>query len=172
MRDFFKKYLKEFVYGALDGTVTTFAIISGAAGANLSSAIVLILGISNVLADGFSMASSNYLSEKSDREQNGVTGIGEVKPFKRAAATFLSFIIIGCIPLFPYLLNNFFGFFEGNVFFFSCIFTSVAFLLVGQIRSRITNSNQILAGVETLLIGSVAATVAYTVGAFLDKIVH
>ena len=58
---FKEKYLTEFIYGAIDGTVTTFAIVAGVVGAGLSPGIVLILGFSNVLADGFSMASSNFL---------------------------------------------------------------------------------------------------------------
>jgi len=171
VRKFFESYLKEFVYGALDGTVTTFAIIAGSAGASLPSSVVLILGISNVLADGFSMASSNYLSEKSEREQAGEAESGAWKPFKKSFATFGSFILIGCIPLFPYLLNAIFGVWEDHIFMISCIFTSVAFLIVGQIRGRMTGKNEVYAGMETLAIGGVAASVAYAVGAFLDKVV-
>jgi VIT1/CCC1 family predicted Fe2+/Mn2+ transporter len=56
------------VYGGLDGIVTTFAIVSGVAGANLGSGIILILGIANLLADGLSMATGAYLSLKSELE--------------------------------------------------------------------------------------------------------
>ncbi|MBI2545746.1 VIT1/CCC1 transporter family protein [Candidatus Woesearchaeota archaeon] len=62
------QYLGEFVYGALDGTVTTFAIVAGAAGAMLTPGIVIILGFSNLIADGFSMASGNYLSERTQQD--------------------------------------------------------------------------------------------------------
>ena len=48
-------YLREFVYGGMDGAVTTFAVVTGAAGANLGIKVILILGYANVLADGFSM---------------------------------------------------------------------------------------------------------------------
>ena len=65
---FKESYLGEFVYGAIDGAVTTFAVVAGAAGAGLSPAIVLILGFANLFADGFSMAASNYLSTKSKME--------------------------------------------------------------------------------------------------------
>lgn len=54
----FQAYLGEFVYGGIDGSVTTFAVVAGAAGAELSSAIVLILGFANLLADGFSISYS------------------------------------------------------------------------------------------------------------------
>lgn len=62
-------YLKDFVYGAIDGTVTTFAVVSGVAGAALSSQIVIVLGLANLLGDGFSMAVGNYLGTKSEAQQ-------------------------------------------------------------------------------------------------------
>ena len=61
-------YLRDFIYGAIDGTVTTFAIVSGVAGAGLSSGIVIILGIANLLGDGFSMAASNYLGIRAEQQ--------------------------------------------------------------------------------------------------------
>jgi VIT1/CCC1 family predicted Fe2+/Mn2+ transporter len=61
-------YLGDFVLGAVDGTVTTFAIVAGVAGAGLSSGIAIVLGLANVVADGFSMAASNYLKARSDRQ--------------------------------------------------------------------------------------------------------
>jgi len=61
-------YLGDFVLGAVDGAVTTFAIVAGAAGAGLSNGIVLVLGLANVLADGFSMAAGNFLRARSDQQ--------------------------------------------------------------------------------------------------------
>ncbi len=61
-------YLGSMVYGALDGIITTFAVVSGVAGADLGSNVILILGIGNLLADGFSMGTGDYLSTKSERE--------------------------------------------------------------------------------------------------------
>jgi VIT1/CCC1 family predicted Fe2+/Mn2+ transporter len=62
------QYLGDLVYGGLDGVVTTFAVVSGVVGASLGSDVILILGLANLLADGFSMASGAYLSTKSERE--------------------------------------------------------------------------------------------------------
>ncbi len=61
-------YLKEWVYGGIDGAVTTFAVVAGVVGASLSPAIVLILGLANLLADGFSMAASAYSSAKAEAD--------------------------------------------------------------------------------------------------------
>ena len=55
------QYLKDIVYGANDGIITTFAIVAGVAGAGLGSKVIVLLGFANLLADGFSMAASNYL---------------------------------------------------------------------------------------------------------------
>jgi VIT1/CCC1 family predicted Fe2+/Mn2+ transporter len=63
-----QSYLGDAVLGAVDGTVTTFAIVAGSLGAGISGTIALVLGLANVVADGFSMAASNYLKCKSDGE--------------------------------------------------------------------------------------------------------
>jgi VIT1/CCC1 family predicted Fe2+/Mn2+ transporter len=64
----FEKYLPEIVYGSIDGIVTTFAVVAGSAGAELSIAIVLILGLANLFADGLSMSIGSYLSKKSEAD--------------------------------------------------------------------------------------------------------
>src|ERR1035437_8676285 len=61
-------YLRDFVYGGIDGSVTTFAVVAGTIGASLSIEVVLILGAANLIADGFSMAASNFLGTRSEHE--------------------------------------------------------------------------------------------------------
>lgn len=60
--------LRDAVYGAIDGAVTTFAIVAGVAGAGLSPFVIVALGAANVLADGFSMAAANYSGTKAELE--------------------------------------------------------------------------------------------------------
>ena len=55
-------YLPDLVYGANDGIITTFAVVSGVVGASLSERVIVILGLANLIADGFSMGASNYLA--------------------------------------------------------------------------------------------------------------
>jgi VIT1/CCC1 family predicted Fe2+/Mn2+ transporter len=62
-------YLSDFIYGAIDGAVTTFAVVAGSAGADLDETVVIILGGANLVADGFSMAVSNYLGSRAERQQ-------------------------------------------------------------------------------------------------------
>lgn len=71
-KSFFKKfqdYLGEFVYGGIDGSVTTFAVVAGSAGAGLESSIIIILGFANLIADGFAMSVGSYLSTKSEKQK-------------------------------------------------------------------------------------------------------
>jgi vacuolar iron transporter family protein len=62
-------YLHDFIYGAVDGAVTTFAVVAGVAGANLDETVVIILGVANLIADGFSMAVSNFLGSRAERQR-------------------------------------------------------------------------------------------------------
>jgi vacuolar iron transporter family protein len=61
--------LRDFVYGAVDGAITTFAVVAGSAGADLDDEIVIVLGGANLIADGFSMAVSNFLGSRAERQQ-------------------------------------------------------------------------------------------------------
>src|SRR6478609_1280712 len=63
-----KSYIAEFVYGGMDGVVTTFAVVAGAAGANLSIGVVIILGMANLFDDVFSMSVVNFLSTRAARD--------------------------------------------------------------------------------------------------------
>ena len=218
-------YVGDFVYGAIDGSVTTFAVVSGVAGAALSVNIVIILGLANLLADGFSMAVGNYLSSKSDIEyiqkekkreeweiehypkgeveeirqiykKKGFKGKdleGAVKvitsnkevwvdtmmknelnliehntsPVKKGAVTFISFLLVGSIPLIPYFLSFSSEAIKSIVYPFSVIMTFIAFFFIGSAKVYVTKKNWLLSGLETLLVGGVAAIIAYAIGYFL-----
>jgi VIT1/CCC1 family predicted Fe2+/Mn2+ transporter len=62
-------YLHDFIYGAVDGAVTTFAVVAGVEGASLDERVVIILGGANLIADGFSMAVSNFLGSRATRQE-------------------------------------------------------------------------------------------------------
>jgi VIT1/CCC1 family predicted Fe2+/Mn2+ transporter len=63
-----QNYLRDWIYGGIDGSVTTFAVVSGVVGARLSPWIILVMGFANLLADGFSMAASNFLGTRAEHE--------------------------------------------------------------------------------------------------------
>jgi len=164
------RYLAEVIYGANDGIVTTFAVVSGVAGAALNPSIVLILGAANLFADGFSMGMSNYLSRRSeidyhrsrDTDPGGEASPDGLKaPGRTAAVTFLAFVVAGWAPLLPYIVTL------GPVFELSIAFTGVAFFAVGASRSLVTDRHWLVNGVEMFVIGMLAALVAYGVGTLL-----
>lgn len=64
----FQDYLGEFVYGGIDGSVTTFAVVAGSVGAGLDTAVIIILGFANLIADGFAMSVGAFLSTKSEKQ--------------------------------------------------------------------------------------------------------
>jgi len=223
------KYLKSWVYGGLDGIITTFAVVSGVIGASLSSSIILILGFANLIADGISMGVGDYLSTKSEKEyfdlersrerwevnnhpkgeidemievyeKNGfslndskkmVKLLSKNKKFwiktmmheelglmkekisskKHGTITFISFLIFGFIPLSIYVFGAIFDIKISHEFLLTSLFTAVALFILGSIKTRFTGKNWIKSGIETLIIGSLAASAAYFVGVILSNIV-
>ncbi|MCB9809164.1 VIT1/CCC1 transporter family protein [Candidatus Nomurabacteria bacterium] len=163
-----QKYIPDFVYGAIDGTITTFAVVAGVIGADLSIGVILILGISNVLADGWSMASSNYLAS---RAEAATLGVGEAgTPIYSAMITFLSFVVVGMIPILPFLCALFIPWFFDHAWVLSIIGTGLAFILIGSARGTVTGENKFRASLETLAVGALAALIAYGVGSLLSGI--
>jgi VIT1/CCC1 family predicted Fe2+/Mn2+ transporter len=61
-------YLRDWIYGGIDGAITTLAVVSGVVGAQLSPWIILVMGFVNLVADGFSMAASNFLGTRAEYE--------------------------------------------------------------------------------------------------------
>ena len=165
---FSKKYISEFVYGGIDGLVTTFSVVSAAAGGGLGVKTVLILGFANLFADGFAMSIGSYSAAESD--------IGDSKnntktPFKIGLATFLSFNIVGLLPLIIYLKSYLQGENTDNIFFYTSLLTAVGFILIGVLKNKVSNNSMFRDVMFTLLLGSIASVVAYVVGDYLENII-
>ncbi len=165
---FQRKYLSEFIYGGIDGIITTFAVVSGVMGASLAPSIVLILGAANLLADGFSMAASNYLSMRSKHDlQQHAAHADTILPIKTATATFAAFVILGAIPLLSFMIWPLLPIDSARPFTASIALTAVAFSVVGLAKGYVTGSNMIRSVVTTLFIGGAAAIIAFVVGFLL-----
>lgn len=224
----FSAYMREIVYGGLDGIVTTFAVVAGFAGAGqpelatkLGALPVLLFGLANLFADGVSMSLGNFLSLRSekdvyrgekDKERNEIKthkdnemeetvaillkkGYGQKdaedmarlyaknedywtdfmmnqelelpNPERQSAlttslATFAAFVVFGLIPLLPYI----FAPQASSSFGTSVAFTLAALLILGSLRWQVVKEKLVRSVGETLLLGSVAAAVAYFVGTF------
>jgi vacuolar iron transporter family protein len=69
--------IREAIFGAQDGLVSTLAVVSTVAGASADRYPVLIAGIASALAGVFSMAAGEYMSSKSQREIFEAQIVGE-----------------------------------------------------------------------------------------------
>jgi VIT1/CCC1 family predicted Fe2+/Mn2+ transporter len=209
-------YLRDWIYGGIDGAVTTLAVVTGVAGAQLSKWIILALGFANLFADGFSMAASNYLGTKAEHddwrrlekiehrhielapegEREEVRQIFERKgfagndlqrmvelttadrqrwvrtmlvdeyglphavrsPWIAAVCTFTAFVVCGLAPLLPYLFGSEYS------MTISVTLTAIMFLAIGSIKSKWSTSSWWHSGLTTLLVGAIAAALAYFAG--------
>ncbi|MDH5657896.1 MAG: VIT1/CCC1 transporter family protein [Nitrosopumilus sp.] len=225
-----KWHFDDFIYGSIDGAVTTFAIVTGVIGASLPAGIILILGFANLIADGFSMAAANYQASKArnefvqmkrrqeeweidnlaEQERNEIREIYREKGFKdelledvvqiitsrrkvwvdtmmkeelgliedeknpmdSSVSTFIGFNIIGLIPLIPFIVFMIIGIEENSeAFTYAAVSVLVAFFLVGMIKEKMVKKSMIRSGIITLIIGGIAAIVAYFVGYGLNFVV-
>jgi VIT1/CCC1 family predicted Fe2+/Mn2+ transporter len=223
------QYIGDMVYGGLDGIVTTFAIVSGVAGAGLGSGVILILGLANLLADGLSMAAGAYLSLKSEREYYdrerqreawevehfpegertemlelyGAQGYSDEdaetlvaiqsqyqeqwvdammvqelgllpddrKPVLSGVATFCAFLVAGSVPLLTYFAGLFVTIDPGLAFGISILLSGLALFGLGAAKVLITERSWFRSGLEMLVVGGIAAGVAYLVGYLLQGLV-
>lgn len=159
-------YLRDLVYGANDGTITTFAIVAGVSGANLAARVAIILGLANLLADGVSMATSNYLSTKSDLEQRGLS-VEEEKPWRHGAATFAAFVVAGILPLLSYFIAPPLGV---DMFPMAVGLAAFALVAVGVLRAPFVGRKASWSALEMLAIGAAAGTVAFLLGLVGDRV--
>jgi len=168
--------LREVVYGGMDGAVTTFAIVTGAVGANLESKYILILGLANVMADGFSMAVGAYLSEKADQQlavkNKKEKCVGDDSPLEASIATFVSFILIGLVPLSVYIADFLFNLELGDsAVVYSISLTLIVFAVIGCLRAVVTHISKVKSVLESLGLGAAAAVISYCIGTLLEKII-
>jgi vacuolar iron transporter family protein len=162
-------FLKDIVFSASDGLVTTFAVVAGSVGAELSPRVVVIMGFANLLADGFSMAAGNYVGSKSQMEfeksktQRKVANEGS--PFTHGLMSFMSFTLIGFIPLIPYVFRI------TPLFYVSLLFVALSMFGVGAVRSKFTHGNLLKGGLEVLFVGGTASAAAYAIGHLLSVMI-
>ena len=171
--------LSEFVYGSTDGIITTFSIVAGSIGGKLPEYVILILGLSNVLSDGYSMGVSRYLSAKTEIEQGLLLNKDALKS---AIATFISFVVIGLMPLVPFIKSTVDRYSKDKVDIKrekeeheyknkqSLIIALTIFFMIGIIKGYYLDKKRILySGLESLLIGGSAAYISYIIGKLINE---
>jgi vacuolar iron transporter family protein len=174
IRSHFEDYLSEFVYGGIDGAVTTFAVVAGATGARFATSVVIILGFANLIADGFSMGVGSYLSSKSELQlkvKNKKDTSDDASPVINGSTTFLAFIVVGLVPLLSYTLDFIFKWNLQHQFAISAALTAIAFIVIGLLKSHVAETSKIRGIAETLVLGAIAAGFAYVLGDLLERLI-
>ena len=223
------QFIKSAVYSGLTGILIMFGIASGAFGSNLSNTVVLILGISSLIADGISMGVADYMGTKSkieftkakkkheewevnnkpEHEKTQMKRINTEKglnesdatvavdtlakypkawvdiimieeiglfdsnqsPLKNGLVSFFSFILLGLIPLLPYIAGariiN-----ASGLFGTSLGLSVVTLFLLGFVKTRFTGKNAVISGLETLFVGACVASAAFLIGWALEPLAH
>jgi len=164
-----RHYIRDLVYGANDGIITTFAVVAGVAGGALSHTAVLVIGVANLVADGLSMGVGNFLAiraHESGRETEQLPE-EEANPHRHAIATFVAFVAAGAVPLAPYLVPSA----TESRFAWSTVLTLAALFGVGAARAVVTTDRWWRTGGEMLALGAVVAASAYGAGALVANIV-
>lgn len=164
-----RHYIRDIIYGANDGIITTFAVVAGVTGGALSTRAVLIVGVANLFADGLSMGVGNYLSIRSHESALSAQGRPEEEssPVRHGIATLLAFVAAGALPLLPYGFQTI----GDHRFALSVTLTFVALFAVGASRAAVTLDRWWSAGLEMLSLGIVVAAAAYGSGALVAKLV-
>lgn len=162
----FAHYLRDMVYGSLDGVITTLAVISGASGASLEPRIGLILGVANLVADGLSMGASNYLGLKSELQQRGAS-IRREKPWRHGMATGAAFAVVGSVPLLAFAVAEPLGL---SVFTTAALLAALALTFAGAIRGKLAGKHPYRAAFEMVAIGMATSAAAYAIGALVEPL--
>jgi VIT1/CCC1 family predicted Fe2+/Mn2+ transporter len=165
-----RHYIRDLVYGANDGIITTFAVVAGVAGGSLSQVAVLVVGAANLAADGVAMGVGNLLAIRAHESALAAEGLPEQEayPWKHGLATLLAFVGAGTLPLIPYMLPL--G--PGTLLLWSATLTMASLFGVGVARAAITRDYWLKTGFEMLALGGLVALAAYGAGALVAAAVH
>jgi vacuolar iron transporter family protein len=159
-------YVRDVVYGANDGVITTFAVVAGVTGGTLAPVTVLVLGVANLLADGLSMGVGNYLGIRSDERVREAQQLPEQEafPIRHGLATFVAFAAAGAVPLLPYVFSGV----ATNLFAMSTGLSLAVLFVVGAARARVGTGSWWANGLEMLVLGVIVGAVAYYAGALVS----
>jgi VIT1/CCC1 family predicted Fe2+/Mn2+ transporter len=162
-----RHYIRDVVYGANDGLITTFAVVAGVTGGGLSPRTMLIIGAANLFADGLSMGVGNYLSIRSNESALAAESRPEeeASPARHGLATLLAFVVAGAVPLAPFALG-----FASHGLRWSVGLTFATLFSVGALRAVVTVDRWWVAGLEMLLLGLAVAAAAYGSGSIVARL--
>jgi len=158
------------VFGIQDGVVSTFGLIMGVAGAQVSPEAVVIAGVAGVVSGALSMGAGEYVSVRTQHELLAVgtsVAVGEnVDPFRAAAANAGLFVAGGLVPLLPFLLTA-----GRPAVLTSIVLSALALFSTGAVLTRLTRRSPWRSGARMLVIGGGSGLLAFAIGSALGSVV-
>lgn len=155
------------VFGVQDGIVSTFGLVMGVSGAQISPEAVLVAGVAGLVSGALSMAAGEYVSVKTQSEVLDVEGVvrderDNVNPIRAAGANGLLFVAGGLIPLTPFLIAS-----GRDAVITSIALSVVALFAAGALLTRLTRQSPWRSGLRLLVIGGGAGVIGFLVGTAL-----
>jgi vacuolar iron transporter family protein len=158
------------VFGVQDGIVSTFGLIMGVAGAQISAEAVVIAGVAGVVSGALSMGAGEYVSVRTQRELleagEEVADYENVDPFRAAFANAGLFVAGGLVPLTPFLLAT-----GRTAVIASTLVSALVLYATGAVLTRLTRRSPWRSGLRMLVIGGGSGLLAFLVGTALGSIV-
>lgn len=152
-------FVKSLMYGGMDGIITMFNIIASTTGANISSVYTIIISLTVLIADALSMGISDYMSYEAEQKANH--NKENKSPIYHGLVTFLSFMIFGAIPLILYVILG--RFYKKQLFVVLFLCMTVAFAILGALRSKLTNERWYHTSGKMILLGNGTSILAYLI---------
>jgi len=152
-------YFRNFIFGVEDSLVSTVGLLSGIAVADMPPRMIPITGAVLIFVEAFSMGVGSFLSERSEEDYVKHTETKDRKPLIASGIMFLSYLIAGFIPLFPYLVFSI-----EEAFLASITLSFIALFFLGILGGKISRIHVFHSGMRMLILGGIAIVVGVTVG--------
>ena len=151
-----KIILRPIILGSIDGIITSFVIVSGGIAGEVTKKSILTIGFSSLIADAFSMGTSEYLSSRTEHDA--------YRSFAHGISCFFSFILFGFIPLITYILSS------NNNLIICIVSYVISLIIIGFIRSFISRQIKITSFLELFFLGIIAGSISYVIAFTSHKI--
>lgn len=152
-------YVRNFIFGAEDSLVSTVGLLAGTVSAGILQREVIISGVVLISVEAFSMSVGSFLSERTTEESRPDFKQKESKSLFAALIMFLSYLICGFIPLFPYLIAS-----KEQAFWWSILVSIAALFTLGFVSAKILKTNIFKNAFRMMIIGGLAISLGVIVG--------
>lgn len=158
-------YTRNFIFGAEDSLVSTVGLLTGVAVGGLSRSEIILTGFTLIIVEAFSMGIGSYLSESTTEESYLKPTIAFKESLTASIVMFISYILVGLIPLLPFTLSN-----NNNTsIIISITITLIALFILGIISSKLLNLRLLRTSIRMAVLGGIAISIGLAVGQLFGK---